>query len=72
MTTKEFVKKICQGSWCPNFNWDFGCRAYDGDECDEAFCHPYWHGKSMIARVNEYCEKRRNIKDMPQKEDMRI
>jgi len=67
MRAREFVKRVCVASWCPDFNWDHGCRAYDGEECDEAFCHSLWRGKSMVDRVNEFCWARRDRKEKKEK-----
>ena len=58
MRTSEFIKNFCSGSFCPDFDYDYGCRAYIGEECDEAFNSGFWRGKSMCERINEFCEKR--------------
>ena len=57
MRTEEFVKTYCIGSWCPNFE-STGCRAYLDEECDEAYWHPRWRGKSMVERIDEYCQRK--------------
>jgi hypothetical protein len=59
MTTREFIKTNCVGTFCPDYDRDNGCRAYDGEECDEAFTHPLWRGKSMRERVDVFCLTRR-------------
>lgn len=59
MKTKDFIDKICKGSYCSNFNLKFGCSAYGGEECNKAFHYPHWHGKSMRERIDDYCEKHR-------------
>lgn len=56
MKTAEFIKHYCIGTACPDFN--YGCRAYDGEECDAAFNHPRWRGLKMADRVTRLCEKR--------------
>ena len=58
MKVDEFIRRNCVGSTCPNFNWEFGCGAYGGEECDAAFCQPTWRGKTMRDRIDEFCEKR--------------
>ena len=58
MKTADFIKKYCIGTWCPYFCGSHGCRAYDGEECDEAFTHPIWRGLKMADRVTMLCEKR--------------
>ena len=58
MRTEDFIKKYCVGTWCPDFEWEHGCRAYEGEECDEAWCAKPWRGKAMRDRVDEYCHKK--------------
>lgn len=58
MKTADFIKKHCVGECCPDFDDRYGCRAYDGEECDEAFGHPRWRGLKMTDRVTKLCEKR--------------
>ena len=58
MRTKDFVKTYCVGTFCPDFSWEHGCHAYDGEECDEAWCAKPWRGKAMRDRVDEYCHKK--------------
>ena len=58
MRTSEFIEKFCAYGFCPYFDYDYGCRAYLGEECDEAFHSRRWHGKTMRERVDEFCEKR--------------
>lgn len=58
MRTKDFVKTYCIGTWCPHFEHKYGCRAYNGEECDEAWGARHWHDKSMTDRINEYCQKK--------------
>ena len=60
MKTADFIKTYCIGTTCPDFDARRGCRAYDGEECDEAFCHPLWHGMKMADRVIKLCEKKEN------------
>jgi hypothetical protein len=43
---------------CPDFDHRYGCLAYSGEECDEAFAHPLWRGLAMVDRVTMLCEKR--------------
>lgn len=64
MRTSEFIKKFCIYTFCPYFNHDYGCRAYIGEECDEAFNSGRWHGKTMCERIDEFCEKRRKNKNI--------
>lgn len=59
MRTKEFIDLNCKGSRCTHFDMGWGCNAFAGEECYAAFCHPHWHGKSMVERVDEYCEAKR-------------
>ena len=63
MKTADFIRRYCIGTACPDFDYD-GCRAYDGEECDEAFNHPGWRGKKMADRVTLFCEKKER-KDNP-------
>ena len=38
MKTADFIKRNCVGETCPPyFDGRYGCRAYDGEECDAAF-----------------------------------
>lgn len=57
MRTRDFIKWNCKGCFCSNFDSRYGCDAYNGEECDEAFCHPEYRGKSMRERIDEYVEK---------------
>jgi len=56
MTVKDFLATHCKGR-CPHFDRNWGCEAYDGEECDAAFCHPRWRGLTMRQRIEDYCEK---------------
>lgn len=62
MRTKEFIDIHCVGTFCPDFDWNYGCRAYDGEECDEAWGHPRWRDKAMRDRIDEFCVARREKK----------
>ena len=57
MKTKDFIKKHCVYTMCPDFCPD-GCHAYDGEECDAAFNYPKWHGLKMADKVTKLCERR--------------
>lgn len=57
MRTADFIKEHCMGTFCPDFDFELGCRAFDGEECDEAFCHPEWRGMRMADRVTRLCER---------------
>lgn len=57
MKTMDFIKRHCVGETCPDFNNRYGCRAYDGEECDAAFNHPRWRGLKMADRVTKRCER---------------
>ena len=67
MKTDDFIKMYCIGTTCPDFDNRYGCRAYDGEECDEAFSQPIWHGLKMADRVTMFCEKK-NLKICRKKE----
>lgn len=56
--TADFIKEHCVRETCQYFDDRYGCRAYDGEECDEAFVQPIWHGLKMVDRVNMLCENR--------------
>ena len=56
MKTADFIKRYCIGTTCPDFDGRCGCRAYDGEECDEAFTYPIWRGLKMADRVTMLCE----------------
>jgi hypothetical protein len=56
--TADFIKCYCIGTACSDFDYRYGCRAYSGEECDEAFAHPIWRGLGMADRVTMLCEKR--------------
>lgn len=58
MKTDDFIKCYCIGMACPDFDRRDGCRAYSGEECDEAFAHPLWRGLAMADRVTMLCERR--------------
>ena len=58
MKTGDFIKRYCIRMTCPDFGARYGCRAYDGEECDEAFAHPKWCGLKMANRVTILCGKR--------------
>ena len=58
MKTAYFINSYCIGTTCPDFDYRYGCRAYDGEECDEAFNHPIWRGLKMADRVTKLCERR--------------
>ena len=58
MKTDDFIKRYCIGTTCPDFDDRYGCRAYDGEECDEAFSQPICHGLKMADRVIKLCERR--------------
>lgn len=58
MKTPDFIKRYCIGTTCPDFDYRYGCRAYGGEECEEAFNHQLWHGLKIVDRVNMLCEKR--------------
>ena len=58
MKTTDFIKKHRVGEICPDFDYDCGCHAYDGEECDAAFNHPLWRGLKMADRVSRLCQKR--------------
>ncbi len=64
MRTAEFIKKFCTYGFCHYFDSDYGCRAYLGEECDEAFHSKHWHGKTMRERIDEFCEKRLKNKNI--------
>lgn len=55
MRVQEFIRHYCCN--CDAFDWT-GCPAYLDEECDEAFYHPLWHGKTMRERVDAYCDKK--------------
>ena len=57
MKVKDFIKKYC--AYCDDFDYSEGCHAYLGEECDEAFVQPLWHGKKMCDRVTDFCHERR-------------
>lgn len=59
MKTADFIKRYCIGETCPDFDGRYGCRAYDGEECNAAFHRQKWHGLSMVERINMLCEKKR-------------
>ena len=63
MKTADFIKTYCIGATCQDFDDRYGCRAYDGEECDEAFTHPRWRGLKMADRVSRLCEKRHKERD---------
>lgn len=67
MKTDDFIKMYCIGTTCPDFDERYGCRAYDGEECDEAFSQPIWHGLKMADRVTMFCEKRTERREMETK-----
>lgn len=67
MRTSEFIKKVCVDTFCPYFDSDYGCRAYLGEECDEAFHRRQWHGKTMRERIDEFCAKRLKNKNINKK-----
>ena len=58
MKTADFINSYCIGTTCPDFDYRYGCRAYDGEECDEAFNHPIWRGLKMADRVTKLCERK--------------
>jgi len=58
MRTADFIKEHCIGTFCPDFDFERGCGAFDGEECDEAFYHPEWRGIRMADRVTRLCERR--------------
>lgn len=58
MKTADFIKEYCVGTWCPDFDHRYGCRAYIGEECDEAYGYPRWRGLKMSDRVTMFCEKK--------------
>lgn len=59
MKTADFIKKHCVGETCTDFDYRYGCRAYDGEECDAAFNHKRWRGLKMSDRVSMLCEKKK-------------
>jgi hypothetical protein len=64
MRTSEFIKNVCVNTCCPYFHYDYGCRAYYDEECDEALYSQYWRGKTMRERIDMFCEKRLKIKNI--------
>ena len=57
MKAADFIKTYCVN--CDDFDDLYGCRAYDGEECDEVYGEPRWRGLKMSERVNMLCAKRR-------------
>ena len=70
MKTADFINSYCIGTTCPDFDHRYGCRAYDGEECDEAFNHPIWRGLKMADRVTKLCERR--YSECTNRQDMEI
>lgn len=70
MKTDDFINRYCIGTTCPDFDDRYGCRAYDGEECDEAFSQPIWHGLKMADRVTKLCNRRHS--GYTKRQDMEI
>lgn len=64
MRTPEFIKYVCVDTFCPYFDYNYGCRAYLDEECDAAFYSKHWRGKTMRERIDEFCEKRLKNKNI--------
>ena len=60
MRTVEFIKRFCRS--CDDYDDVLGCRAFDGEECDEAWGNPPWRGMGMRSRIDEWHRKRRGEK----------
>ena len=56
MRATDFIKRYCVN--CEDFDDRYGCRAYDGEECDEVYGQPRWRGLKMSDRVTMLCDKR--------------
>lgn len=60
MRVCEFISKYC--SYCDDFDVEYGCECYANEECDEAHAEKWYRGKSMQARIDDYCLKRTKSK----------